>query len=48
MNELEAVRIFARMGGRSKSAKKAAAARENGKRGGWHAQKRNVKPKPDA
>ena len=48
MDESEAARIFARMGGRARSAKKAAAARLNGKRGGWHAQKRNkIKPAQD-
>lgn len=36
-----AARALGRIGGRSKSKKKAEAARKNGKRGGWHAQKRN-------
>ena len=34
MDEKEAIRIFAQMGGRSKSPAKAAAARANGKKGG--------------
>jgi len=42
----EYLKEIGRKGGSSKSEKKLAAIAENGKKGGWHAQKRN-QPKPE-
>jgi hypothetical protein len=41
LTQAEMAALGGRIGGRSKSKKKAKAARRNGKLGGWHAQKRN-------
>lgn len=44
----EYLKVIGRKGGCSKSDKKLAAIAENGKKGGWHAQKRNQKPAEEA